>query len=50
MTITRPDQSSFRERLVDSGFYSRWKDLLGHMAWGLLEQSTGKPGLFCGKN
>lgn len=44
MTITRPGRSSFRERLVDSGFYVRWKEILGHTAWNLLEQSVGKLG------
>lgn len=44
MTIMHPDRSSFRERLADSGFYARWKKILGRMAWDLLEQSTGKLG------
>jgi len=44
MIITRPDRSSFRERLVDSGFYVRWKEILGRTAWDLLEQSVGKLG------
>lgn len=44
MTLTRPDRSSFRERLIDSGFYVRWKEILGRTAWDLLEQSVGKLG------
>jgi TRAP-type C4-dicarboxylate transport system substrate-binding protein len=42
MTIVRPDQSSFRQRLVSSGFYVRWKEALGRKAWALLEGSIGK--------
>ncbi|MDP2239278.1 MAG: TRAP transporter substrate-binding protein [Burkholderiales bacterium] len=44
MRITHPDQGSFRDRLVDSGFYVRWKETLGRTAWDLLERSTGKLG------
>ena len=42
MTIMRPDQSSFRQRLVSSGFYVRWKEALGRKAWALLEDGIGK--------
>jgi tripartite ATP-independent transporter DctP family solute receptor len=42
MAIIRPAQTSFRARLVTSGFYCRWRDMLGRKAWGLLEQSVGK--------
>jgi tripartite ATP-independent transporter DctP family solute receptor len=42
MVITRPDLASFRQRLVKSGFYLRWKDALGRKAWDLLEDGIGK--------
>jgi tripartite ATP-independent transporter DctP family solute receptor len=41
MIVRRPDRASFRARLVDSGFYLRWKAALGTKAWGLLEHSVG---------
>lgn len=42
MVISRPQQASFRSRLVHSGFYARWKNILGSKAWTLLEDSIGK--------
>jgi tripartite ATP-independent transporter DctP family solute receptor len=44
MTVLRPDRASFRARLIESGFYRRWKTGLGAKAWGLLEQSVGSLG------
>lgn len=41
MTVLRPDCASFRARLIESGFYRRWRAALGARAWGLLEQSVG---------
>lgn len=42
MAVTRVDRASFRDRLVDSGFYRRWRDTVGRKAWTLLEDSVGK--------
>jgi len=42
MTISRPECAEFRARLIDNGFYRRWKTLLGAKAWALLEQSVGR--------
>ena len=44
MTVLRPDCASFRARLIESGFYRRWKTALGSKAWGLLEQGVGSLG------
>jgi tripartite ATP-independent transporter DctP family solute receptor len=44
MTIVHPDREAFRMRLVESGFYRRWKAELGATAWSLLESSVGKFG------
>ena len=42
MTLVRPDRASFRARLIESGFYGRWKGALGATAWTLLEDAVGK--------
>ena len=42
MTTTAVDQGSFRRRLIDAGFYRRWRDSVGEQAWQLLEDSIGK--------
>ena len=42
MTLLRPDRAGFRARLIESGFYRRWKTALGATAWRLLEPSVGK--------
>lgn len=42
MSATTVDQQAFRERLREAGFYRRWRESTGTMAWGLLEDSIGK--------
>ena len=42
MTVTQPDPSAFRLRLMDQGFYRRWREITGATAWHLLEQNVGK--------
>ncbi|MFN7086145.1 MAG: TRAP transporter substrate-binding protein [Burkholderiales bacterium] len=42
MAVARPQRSGFRECLAASGFYARWKGIVGLKAWSLLEQSVGK--------
>ena len=42
MSLTRPGHAEFRARLIDNGFYRRWKTLLGAKAWELLEQGVGR--------
>ena len=44
MTVLHPNRASFHARLIESGFYRRWKTGLGTKAWGLLEQSVGSLG------
>jgi tripartite ATP-independent transporter DctP family solute receptor len=41
MTIIRPARETFRSRLIESGFYRRWREILGEEAWTLLEKSVG---------
>jgi TRAP-type transport system periplasmic protein len=43
MIFTKADTESFRKKLV-SGFYPRWKELLGSTAWRLLEERVGRLG------
>ncbi len=42
MTAIAVDQTDFRNRLRDSGFYQRWREAVGKTAWKLLEESIGK--------
>jgi len=42
MAVHRPDRAGFRARLIESGFYHRWKAALGSDAWSLLELGVGK--------
>lgn len=42
MTATPVDRNSFRDRLRESGFYRRWRDITGDKAWSLLEAGIGK--------
>jgi tripartite ATP-independent transporter DctP family solute receptor len=43
MIFTEADTESFRMKLA-SGFYPRWKEILGSTAWRLLEESVGRLG------
>ena len=43
-TVTQADTESFRQKLRENGFYDRWKERVGSMAWQLLEESVGKVG------
>jgi TRAP-type C4-dicarboxylate transport system substrate-binding protein len=42
MNATQVDRNDFRNRLRDSGFYQRWRDITGKTAWQLLEDAIGK--------
>lgn len=42
MVATQVDRNDFRNRLRESGFYQRWRDITGKTAWQLLEDSIGK--------
>lgn len=42
MVATPVDRSSFRDRLRESGFYQRWREITGRQAWMLLESGVGK--------
>lgn len=42
MTASPVDRDSFRNRLRESGFYRRWRDITGEKAWALLEAGIGK--------
>jgi tripartite ATP-independent transporter DctP family solute receptor len=42
MTATTVDRNVFRERLLEAGFYRRWRERMGATAWKLLENSIGK--------
>jgi TRAP-type transport system periplasmic protein len=44
MTILHPEPAGFRARLMESGFYGRWQEIIGRKAWSLLEQSVGPIG------
>lgn len=41
MTFVEPDIATFKQCLAD-GFYSRWKNNIGHSAWNMLESGVGK--------
>ena len=41
MAVTRMDRDSLRRCLGESGFYQRWRTIVGAKAWGLLEQQVG---------
>ena len=43
MVFNATDTTSFR-RLLDAGFYARWKSHIGATAWGLLEMEVGRLG------
>jgi tripartite ATP-independent transporter DctP family solute receptor len=42
MISTPVDRDSFRNRLRETGFYGRWREITGEKAWRLLEESIGK--------
>lgn len=42
MIVTCLDPREFRLRLMDQGFYRRWREIVGATAWRLLEDNTGK--------
>lgn len=42
MVATQVDRAGFRDRLRESGFYQRWREITGKTAWQLLEGSVGK--------
>lgn len=42
MVATHVDRADFRDRLRESGFYQRWREITGKTAWQLLENSVGK--------
>ena len=44
MTILHPNREGFRSRLIESGFYRRWKSELGSKSWALLEEGVGSLG------
>ena len=41
MSVAQVDRDSFRRRLVESGFYRRWRGIVGDHAWTLLQDSVG---------
>jgi tripartite ATP-independent transporter DctP family solute receptor len=42
LTFTRPDLTTFRDKLRAAGFYEEWKGKIGPEAWTLLEKHVGK--------
>ena len=42
MIATHVDRDDFRNRLRESGFYQRWREITGKTAWQLLEDAIGK--------
>ena len=44
MTFNEPDPDAFRQVLIKSGFYDKWKAKYGADAWTVLEKYTGKIG------
>jgi len=44
LAFNDPKLGAFRDQLINSGFYSEWKQKYGEEAWALLEKHTGKLG------
>ncbi len=44
MTFNEPDPEAFRQVLIKSGFYDKWKAKYGADAWAVLEKYAGKIG------
>ncbi len=44
MVFNEPDPEAFRQVLIKTGFYDKWKAKYGGEAWGVLEKYTGKIG------
>ena len=44
MAFNEPDPDAFRQVLIKSGFYDKWKQKYGADAWAVLEKYTGKIG------
>ena len=42
MVFNNPDTEPFRQKLVDAGFYTEWKNTFGDDAWAILENATGQ--------
>jgi tripartite ATP-independent transporter DctP family solute receptor len=42
VTFTKPDLSSFRDKLRTAGFYKEWREKVGADGWALLEKHVGK--------
>ena len=41
LVFNEVDRASFRTKLMTSGFYQRWRDEWGPIAWGELEKYSG---------
>jgi tripartite ATP-independent transporter DctP family solute receptor len=44
MVFNEPDPEAFRQVLIKTGFYDKWKEKYGAEAWAVLEKYTGKIG------
>jgi tripartite ATP-independent transporter DctP family solute receptor len=44
MLFNEPDPEEFRQALIKSGFYDKWKAKYGAEAWAVLEKFTGRIG------
>jgi tripartite ATP-independent transporter DctP family solute receptor len=44
MTVIKADIASFRNALIESGFYKEWRASCGAKAWSLMEAQTGPVG------
>jgi tripartite ATP-independent transporter DctP family solute receptor len=44
MTVIKADIASFRNALIESGFYIEWRTSCGSKAWSLMEAQTGPVG------
>jgi TRAP-type transport system periplasmic protein len=44
MVFNNPDPEAFRQVLIKSGFYDKWKEKYGAEAWAVLEKYAGKIG------
>jgi tripartite ATP-independent transporter DctP family solute receptor len=42
MVFNTPDPEPFRQKLIDAGFYTEWKNNFGEEAWAILENATGQ--------
>ena len=40
MMVNRADSESFRQRLLTSGYYGRWRTTFGDTAWDLLQRAA----------